>query len=196
MEFFMDKGAIRATMLQRRSTLLPDQVARLSHFAQQRLLASELFATSQGLALYSPVRNETATNKIFDVACRQGKKIYYPRVAGENLEFVQINSQAQLVSGPFGVLEPAAILRSSRQVPELILVPGIAFDRHGHRLGYGRGFYDRYLACCSDHIVRVGFAYSFQLCDALPVDAYDQPVDVLVTDTQTITWRSKLPGLT
>lgn len=192
----MDKGAIRAIMLHRRSTMLPDQVARLSHFAQQRLLATELFAAAQSLALYSPVRNETATNKVFDVACRQGKQVYYPRVTGDRLHFVQINSPAQLVSGSFGVLEPAANLRNSQQTPELILVPGIAFDRRGHRLGYGRGFYDRYLACCSDQVVRVGFAYSFQLCDALPVGAGDQPVDALVTDTQTITWRSKLPGLT
>lgn len=192
----MDKGAIRAIMLHRRSTMLPDQVARLSHFAQQRLLATELFAAAQSLALYNPVRNETATNKVFDVACRQGKQVYYPRVTGDHLHFVQITSPAQLVSGSFGVLEPAANLRNSQQTPELILVPGIAFDRCGHRLGYGRGFYDRYLACCSDQVVRVGFAYSFQLCDALPVGACDQPVDALVTDTQTITWRSKLPGLT
>lgn len=192
----MDKSAIRASMLQRRSTLLPDQAARLSHFAQQRLLATEFFATTSRLALYSPVRNETATNNIFDEACRQGKQVYYPRVTGESLEFVQINGLAQLVVGSFGVLEPADNLEVGRQEPELILIPGVAFDRQGHRLGYGRGFYDRYLARCSGQVVRVGFSYSFQLCDSLPISAHDQALDVLVTDAETITWRSALPGLT
>jgi len=192
----MDKGAIRATMLKRRSALLPDQVALMSHQAQQRLVATALYCAARSLALYSPMRNETATNDIFIRASRQGKQVYYPRVAGAFLHFVQISNLGQLVPGSFGVLEPAADLHNSQQEPDLILVPGVAFDRHGHRLGYGRGFYDRYLACCSDRVVRVGFAYSFQLCDALPAGNHDQPLDALVTDTQTITWRSKLPGLT
>jgi 5-formyltetrahydrofolate cyclo-ligase len=183
-------------MLKRRSALLPDQVALMSHQAQQRLVATALYGAARSLALYSPIRNEIATNDIFTLASRQGKQVYYPRVAGAFLHFVQISNLEQLVPGSFGLLEPAADLETSRHVPELILVPGVAFDRCGHRLGYGRGFYDRYLACCSDQIVRVGFAYSFQLCDALPAGNHDQPLDALVTDTQTITWRSKLPGLT
>ncbi|HMB14890.1 MAG TPA: 5-formyltetrahydrofolate cyclo-ligase [Pelovirga sp.] len=192
----MDKKAIRAHMLGRRSALLLEQVEQLSRLAQQRLLATELFSSVQSMALYSPIHNEIATSEIFAAACRQGKLVYYPRVAGEALHFVEINSPGQLIPGSFGVLEPAAELNSSQQVPDLILVPGVAFDRFGHRLGYGRGFYDRYLSRFSDQVVRVGFSYSFQLCDALPVDAHDQSLDVLVTDTETITWRNKLPGLT
>jgi 5-formyltetrahydrofolate cyclo-ligase len=192
----MDKEAMRMTMLQRRSAMLPDQVAQLSRLAQQRLLTSDQFAAAQSLALYSPIRNETETGDIFVRACCLGKQVFYPRVAGENLGFVRINSLAQLVTGSFGVLEPAASLEVSRQDPELILVPGVAFDRQGHRLGYGRGFYDRYLARCSGQVVRVGFSYAFQLCDALSVSAHDQALDILVTDAETITWRSALPGLT
>lgn len=175
-------------MLKRRSALLPEQVAQLSRLAQQRLVATELFSSAQSLALYSPIHNETATSELFDAARRQGKQVYYPRVVKEGLCMVEVDRPEQLVPGAFGVLEPAADLHSSQQVPDLILIPGLAFDRRGHRLGYGRGFYDRYLACCSDRAVRVGFCYSFQLCDALPVGAHDQSLDVLVTDTETITW--------
>ncbi len=192
----MDKRAIRAHMLGRRSALLPEQVTRMSYLAQQRLVATELFSSAQSLALYSPIHNETATSDIFVAAWHQGKRIYYPRVAAERLSMVEINNPRELVPGAFGVLEPAADLSSSQQVPDLILIPGIAFDRRGHRLGYGRGFYDRYLAGCPDQVVRVGFSFSFQLCDELPVGAHDQSLDVLVTDTETITWCSKLPGLT
>jgi len=192
----MDKVAIRALMLKRRNELLPEQAARMSRLAQQRLVATKLFAAARSLALYSPVRKEVDTRGIFSIACRQGKQVYYPRVAGKHLHFVPISRTEQLVPGAFGVLEPAADLKPGQQVPDLILVPGVAFDRCGHRLGYGRGFYDRYLARCCDKAVRVGFSYSFQLYDALPVDAHDQSLDVLVTDAETITWRSVLPGLT
>jgi 5-formyltetrahydrofolate cyclo-ligase len=192
----MDKRAIRTHMLGRRSALLPEQVAQLSRLAQQRLMASELFCSARSLALYSPIQNEIATSDIFVAARHQGKQVYYPRVAKQDLQFVEIVSPKQLVAGAFGVLEPVADLEMSGQAPDLILIPGVAFDRRGHRLGYGRGFYDRYLACCSNQVVRVGFSYSFQLCDALPVGAHDQSLDVLVTDTETITWCSKLPGLT
>ncbi|MFO7813261.1 MAG: 5-formyltetrahydrofolate cyclo-ligase [Pelovirga sp.] len=192
----MDKRAIRAYMLKRRNALLPEQVDQLSRLAQQRLVATDLFCSVQSLALYSPIHNETATDDIFVTARHLGKQVYYPRVAKQGLSMVEINSPEQLEPGAFGVLEPAAGLSGSRQVPDLILIPGVAFDRRGHRLGYGRGFYDRYLAQCSDQVLRVGFSYSFQLCDALPVGAHDQSLDVLVTDTETITWCSKLPGLT
>jgi 5-formyltetrahydrofolate cyclo-ligase len=192
----MDKRAIRTHMLKCRSALLPEQVAQLSRLAQQRLMATELFSSAQSLALYSPIQNEIATSDIFITARHQGKQVYYPRVAKQGLHFVEIVSPRQLVAGAFGVLEPAADLEMSAQVPDLILIPGVVFDRRGHRLGYGRGFYDRYLAGCSNQAVRVGFCYSFQLCEALPVGAHDQSLDVLVTDTETITWCSKLPGLT
>ncbi|MBD1401444.1 5-formyltetrahydrofolate cyclo-ligase [Pelobacter sp. M08fum] len=183
-------------MLKRRRALLPEQVAQLSHLAQQQLVATELFCSAQRLALYSPIHNETATSELFVAAARQGKQVYYPRVVKEGLCMVEIDRPEQLVPGAFGVLEPATDLHSSQQVPDVILIPGVAFDRRGHRLGYGRGFYDRYLACCSDRAVRVGFCYSFQLCDALPVGAHDQSLDILVTDTETITWWRRLPGLT
>ncbi len=183
-------------MLKRRKELLPEQAACMSRLAQQRLVATKLFAVARSLALYSPIYNEVDTSDIFLMARRREKQVYYPRVAGEHLHFVPISSAGQLVPGAFGVLEPAADLKTSQQVPDLILIPGVAFDRCGHRLGYGRGFYDRYLACCSDNAVRVGFSYSFQLRNALPADAHDQSLDVLVTDAETITWRSVLPGLT
>ncbi len=187
----MNKGAIRALMLKRRCALLPDQAACMSRLAQQRLVTTEQFVGARSLALYSPIRNETATDEIFAIARRQGKQVYYPRVVGEHLSFVQVDNLGQLVPGSFGIPEPVADLEDNRQVPELILVPGLAFDRRGHRLGYGRGFYDRYLARCPDQVVRVGLSYSFQLYDVLSVGAHDQSLDVLVTDTETITWRSK-----
>ena len=192
----MDKDAIRADMLRRRHDLLPQQVVELSRLAQQRLLSTVLFAVINSVALYHPIRNETATDDIFNAAIRQGKVVFYPRVEGENLYFVSVNSLDQLAPGCFGVLEPSADMPVADRVPDMILVPGVAFDRRGHRLGYGRGFYDRYLHQCPAGVCKVGFSYSFQLCHTIPDDDHDQLLDALVTDTEIITWHDKVTGLT
>ena len=192
----MDKDAIRADMLRRRYDLLPQQVAELSRLAQQRLLSTALFAGAGSVALYRPIRNETATDDIFAAAVSQGKRVYFPRVDGEGLRFVAVSSLDQLVPGSFGVLEPPASLPVTGRAPDMVLVPGVAFDRRGHRLGYGRGFYDRYLSVCPDETCKIGFSFSFQLCDTIPDDDHDQLLDALVTDTEIITWHNKVPGLT
>ncbi|MFO7765101.1 MAG: 5-formyltetrahydrofolate cyclo-ligase [Pelovirga sp.] len=190
----MDKNAIRADMLRRRSNLLPEQVVQMSRLAQRRLLSTALFAAVNSVALYRPIRNETATDDIFAAAVSQGKTVFFPRVEGETLHFVPIGSLDQLVAGSFGISEPPADLVVPDLMPDMILVPGVAFDRRGHRLGYGRGFYDRYLSACPAEVCKVGLSYSFQLCDAIPVDDHDQGLDALVTDAQTITWHNKVSG--
>ncbi len=192
----MDKEAIRADMLRRRRAMFPDQVALTSGLAQQRLLATTLFAAVNSVALYHPIHNETATDDIFNAAISQGKVVFFPRVEGEVLRFVSVGSLDQLVPGCFGVSEPPVDLQVTGHVPDMILVPGVAFDRRGHRLGYGRGFYDRYLSDCPPGVCKIGFSYSFQLCDVIPDDDHDQLLDALVTDTEIITWHDKVAGLT
>ena len=121
-----------------------------------------------------------------------GKQLVYPRVDGETLVFEEVNDLSRLAPGAFGVLEP----RGGRAVAvdriDVLLVPGVAFDRSGHRLGYGKGFYDRAIAKCSDNTVRVGFAYDFQVVDALPVGEHDQPVAALMTESRTL--HSDIPA--
>lgn len=192
----MDKEVIRADMLCRRRSLFQEQVVHLSRRAQQRLLSTAFYATANSVALYRPVHQETDTETVFHAAIDQGKTVSFPRIEGETLVFVAVTSLAQLVIGKFGVAEPGLDLPVTEQVPEITLVPGVAFDRRGHRLGYGRGFYDRYLSRCSGKTYSVGLAYAFQLCDAIPKDDHDQRLDALVTDREIMTWHDKVPGLT
>ena len=192
----MDKEVLRADMLRRRRSLSPEEVVRMSRLAQQRLVSTALFAQVGSVALYHPIHKETATDTVFSAAVAQGKVVFFPRVEGETLRFVAVASLAQLVPGKFGVAEPCGDLPVCDRVPEMILVPGVVFDRRGHRLGYGRGYYDRYLGKCPVEICKVGFSYSFQLCDLIPEDDHDQLMDVLVTDREIITWHDKVAGLT
>lgn len=176
---------------------LPQAVAAdLSYRAQELLLSTAAFAGAKSLALYSPIQNEISTNWIFAAAVAQGKTVFYPRVRGAVLELVPVRTQAELQQGSFGVMEPAPTLAATAAVPELILVPGVAFDRRGHRLGYGRGYYDRYLGRSPSSMLKFGFCYAFQLCDRLPDDDHDQRLDALVTESEVISCHHKVADLT
>lgn len=158
----------------------------LSLQIQSRLLGSSLYAEAGCLALYSAVHNEVQTEQIARRAIADGKRLLYPRVAGSLLEFAEVQSPADLRVGAFGILEPATAARASHAGIDVLVVPGIAFDQAGHRLGYGRGFYDRVLASCGRHTLCVGLAYDFQVLEKLPVEPHDRALAAVMTETRTL----------
>jgi len=124
----------------------------------------------------------TATELPCDEAARllaPRNPLLYPRVAEGGLAF-HAAGPSDLLPGAHGLLEPAA--DAPRVVPAVVIVPGRAFDGLGHRLGRGAGHYDRALAALPPDVLRVGFAFSLQCVDALPVEPHDHPVQVLVTE--------------
>ncbi|MCD6580613.1 MAG: 5-formyltetrahydrofolate cyclo-ligase [Desulfuromusa sp.] len=182
----MGKKIIRKQFLDCRKQLDLSTYSRLSEQAQRQLIGSEGFIRAKTLALYSPINNEVATKQIFIAARELGKQVFYPRVAGEDLEFIKVYAVNELQPGAFGVAEPG----TGEKIPfvelDLIVVPGVAFDLRGHRLGYGRGFYDRQLTGRSAGAVAVGLCFETQLCDRLPTEAHDQALDCIATETRFI----------
>lgn len=182
----MPKKPIRAALLAQRKHLSLDTCLHLSLEAQQRLLQLPEFAAADAIALYSPIRNEPFTEEVFRQARRLGKQVAYPRVEGDAMAFFEVADHDELQPGNFGVLEP----RGDRLLPverlDLLLVPGVAFDLAGHRLGYGKGFYDRLLQRRAPHGRLVGFCYEFQLLPALPAEPHDVRMDLLVTEQRTL----------
>ncbi len=179
----MPKQLIRDKMLTRRSQCDLAQRHDSGRVVQERFLALDAFGSAQCLALYSPIRNEVETALVAKAALAAGKRVVYPRVEGDQLVFVQITDLTRLKPGSFNVPEPAGGVIADPADIDLCVVPGVAFDRKGHRLGYGRGFYDRFLSSCRQQMLRVGFAYDFQVVDCLPTGEYDQSLSVIVTET-------------
>lgn len=182
----MPKQLIRDRMLTQRSQCGQALCQNLSREIQERFLVLDAFASARCLALYSPIRNEVDTALVAEAALNAGKSAVYPRVEGERLTFLQIADPDHLVPGAFNVLEP---IRGDVVDPaeiDLCVVPGVAFDHRGHRLGYGRGFYDRFLSSCREQMLRIGFAYDFQVVDCLPIGEYDQSLSMIVTETCTL----------
>ncbi len=181
----LTKRSIRKAHLRQRELLSCAEVQTRSAAAQSQLLALPAFQQAKTLAFYSPIRNEVETDGLLTAALAAGRQVCYPRVSADDLHFFQVRSTLDLQVGAFGIGEPG------RQVAEidpaqidLLLVPGVAFDRYGHRLGYGRGYFDRLLTGSCFTGLSVGFAYDFQVQDMLPTEGHDQKLGLLVTDKE------------
>lgn len=188
--YAMKKKAVRKQFLALRKRLDLLSCARLSQQAQQQLIASTPFSRANCLALYSPIHNEVATEQVFAAARESGKRVYYPRVAGDELDFIEVSKLSSLVKGAFAVAEPQLGEKTTVAELDLVVVPGVAFDLRGYRLGYGRGFYDRQLARKAAETIAVGLCFEIQLCNLLPNDAHDQRVDFIATETKFIPCHS------
>jgi len=178
----MPKRAIRQQSLGRRLRLDDAELRHLSEAAQRRLLGQEIYASAGLVAIYSPIQNEVATDLVAQAAWRSGRELAYPRVTGEQLEFCLVSEVDQLLPGKFGVLEPSGTEVVATELIDLLLVPGVAFDLRGHRLGYGKGFYDRLLTGPGRPRLAIGFAFEIQVWPALPRQSHDQTLDQLITE--------------
>jgi len=181
----MPKRSLRSSMLARRSSLSREQWQDHSLKAQERLLSLDLFQQARWIALYAPLQNEIDTALLFAAARAAGKRVQYPLVCGEQLMFQEVTTLEQLSRGSFGILEPCS--RGAGQVqtvPDLMVVPGVAFDLRGHRVGFGKGYYDRYLAGLHQLPFLVGLCHEFQLCDQVPAEGHDIRMHCLVTESR------------
>ncbi len=183
----MPKNALREELLARRAALSRDEWLQASCAAQQRLLGMQLFSEADCIALYAPIRQELDTTLLFHAARVQGKRLLYPQVSGDLLVFRQVEREADLVAGSFGVLEPGSALPAVPvESAQLIVVPGVAFDSRGGRIGFGKGFYDRALDGCAPQIDLVGFCHDFQVVASIPAEPHDVRMKYVVTDARCI----------
>ncbi len=134
--------------------------------------------------LYVSVAGEVSTRNLLNVFLNK-KSVWIPRYNGHELEAVSIQSLDDLCEGMFGIPEPPRFLLPLSEPCSLdvVVVPGVAFDKNAHRLGRGKGCYDRFLSRMGEIPLRVGLAFDAQVLDKLPLSEHDQPVDVVITET-------------
>lgn len=136
-------------------------------------------------ALYCALAGEVPTERIRREYLAAGARLYYPRVTGKGtLAFYPHREGDGWETGPYGILEPSNPAGDEPRVSgwDIVVVPGLAFDRRGNRLGRGFGYYDRFLGALPESVPRVGLASADQLVREVPVDAWDVPVHALVTE--------------
>lgn len=172
----------------------PDREAG-SRAIQGKVIALPEFAAANTILTYIGVRTEVATDAIVAEAVRRGKKVAAPYVTPEGLRAAFIEGRGDLVPARFGLVEPADRikqdpLRNCRPGEvDLFVVPGLAFDRSGGRVGFGRAYYDRLLAQASPKAFFVAVCFHSQLVDQVPMVEHDIPMHVIVTERETIRTR-------
>jgi len=176
------KQDLRKAILAKRNLLTEEECKSKSNDIVKSLFQIKQFQSAKCIALYLPTGNEVITNQIIEKCISVGKEVLVP-VTNAHIEFFRFNSFEDLTPGKYGIPEPK--LRNSPKCdPDVILVPGIVFGFCMHRIGYGKGYYDRYLR--GHKAYRIGICYDFQILNELPKHEDDQHMDLIITDKRTI----------
>ncbi len=183
----MDKPQLRRQLQDKLLALRPEQRDRKSRQACERLVATEQFQNSSTVMLFVSLPYEVDTSEAILNAWQLGKTVAVPKVSWEQKHMipVQIKSlETGFSTEALGLRNPTAGVPIPLGDIDLVVTPGLGFDRQGNRLGRGGAYYDRFFAHDELRACRCGFAFAEQVIDALPVTEHDQPVDLLVTDKE------------
>ncbi len=183
----MPKKSVRRTMLTHRRSLTAAQFRSASILIQDALMETAEYRRARFLALYAPIHNEVDTAKIATEALASGKRVAFPVVAGHGLVFREVEELASLQKGAFGILEPCqSCMVFEPEEVDLFILPGVAFDLTGHRIGYGKGYYDKTLHRLEGQGRFVGLCYDFQLIDAIAGESHDVRMDMVITEKRIV----------
>ncbi len=181
----MDKKELRHKIKLMR-TLLDESEKKLAAEAVFSALEKETaFLMANCILMYHSLPDEVSTHAFLD-KWQDKKSFYLPRVNGVNLDILPYD-KSQLELGSFHIEEPTGDNTVGEDDIELIIVPAVAYDCKGNRLGRGKGFYDRLL--CRSKATKIGVGYDFQLVEEIEVEAHDVPVDIVITQTRRIDAR-------
>jgi 5-formyltetrahydrofolate cyclo-ligase len=184
------KALIRREVAARFAALSAEELAERSAAIRNRLMFLKEFGSAGSFLLYASMADEVDTAPLIDGLLAAGRPVFLPVCRPGRAEFdaVSIRSRsADLVPGRFGILEPRlGLVPADTGDVEFALVPGLAFDRQGARIGRGGGYYDRFLARLHLSALRVALALEFQVYPAVPTADHDQRVDLIVTEREII----------
>lgn len=182
----ISKADIRKEVLGRRKQLSPEEREKASVMLTERILGHQWYYLSENLLGFFPYGSEIDTREILKEALSKGKKVYLPKVIGEEMQFFRISSFEELEEGYKGIMEPGGdsecfVYDELNAQRTLMLMPGVAFDENRNRIGYGKGYYDRYLQGKEAlHTRTIAVAYKCQMVERIPADELDiRPYQVI-----------------
>lgn len=179
-----NKDLLREKFKKIRAETSPGMVEAASQNVWTYLRSLPAFESAKGIGAFASIPGEIDTLAILEGILSQGKKLYLPRMEKDKSHFIflPVTDLKNLAPGTFGIMEPTGRHPAAWEELDLVLVPGLAFDLKGNRLGFGKGYYDRALPQLNNSAMTVGLAYSFQIVEQLPTDQGDIPVKALLTE--------------
>ena len=175
----MDKAALRREIREKKRAMTEEEIRSRSARLGELFVQSQSYRNAKTIYGYLPYNQEVRTIPILEQALRDGKKVAVPKVYGDTMKFIYLEDLSQVGKGYAGIPEPIADEPVAEDPSALVLMPGLAFTKNGDRMGYGGGFYDRFLAEEPNHPT-VALCYDFQMVENLPTEEYDIPVDLVL----------------
>ena len=175
-KFSLQKESLRKIFLSKRISLPESEVKRLSKIICERLKKFESF---DSFLFYFPIKNEVNLLELAGYFLEKGKTVAFPKLIDGEIKPIKVESLKEFAPGKFSVPEP--IGNNPVEKIDVVFVPGIVFDLRGYRLGYGKGFYDKFLKNFNG--ISVGVCYDFQLLNVIPCEEHDIPVSAVITNS-------------
>lgn len=189
----MDKKVIRNEVIRSRDLLSLELRKEKDNLILNRLLQSELYKKSEKIFTFINYGSEVETKEFINIALKDGKRVFIPKTIKKEREMkaIEIDSLENLKPDAWGILEPCEIKREiNKNLLDLIIVPGVVFDKKGNRIGYGGGYYDRYFSDISLEVKKIALAYELQLVNYIESEEHDISVDFIITENNFIeVWR-------
>src|SRR3989338_2155993 len=185
------KHSLKSGILEKRKSLSREEVEEKSSKIKESIYSLDEFKSSKNIMFYVSFNNEVDTiNTVKELLDKSEKKVIVPFVEKGNpiLQLSEIKDFNDLEPKTHGILEPKEdkIKKVDIGKLDLVIVPGIAFDKNGHRIGYGYGYYDKFLGKLNKNTTKIGLCYGFQLIEKIPEEKHDVPMDIIVTEERVI----------
>ena len=176
----MNKKEMRAVIRSKKRAMTEGQIVSASARLGEKFRACALYKNAKTIYGYLPYNQEVRTVPMLEQAIADGKRVAVPKCYGQDMRFIYISDfEKEVAPGYANIPEPIADGPVADDTTALVLMPGLAFDPQGHRIGYGGGFYDRFLADEPDHPT-LALCYGFQMVDHLETEEFDIPVDMVL----------------
>lgn len=172
----MDKSLLRRQIREKKRAMTLEEIEQSSRRLGELFVDTEQYKLAKTIYGYLPYNQEVRTVPMLERAIADGKRVAVPKVYGDEMRFIYINDLTAVEKGFSGIPEPVADAPVADDPDALVLMPGLAFDRVGHRIGYGGGFYDKFLEREPTHPT-LALCYDFQVFDSLETEEHDVPVD-------------------
>ena len=172
----MGKKELRRTIRERKRAMTEEEIVSRSEKLGVLFAQSEAYKNAKTIYGYLPYNQEVRTVPMLEQALKDGKKVAVPKVYGDEMKFLYLDDLSKVSKGYAGIPEPIADEPVADDETALVLMPGLAFDPAGHRIGYGGGFYDKFLAAEPNHPT-LALCYEFQMLPELHTEEHDIPVD-------------------
>ena len=183
MSVSIQKSALRKHLLEKRDATSAELRDIASEKIHENLRKISSYTNSQNIACYFPIGSEVDTHDIMLNILKQGKNLLLPRIVDDNIQFYIVSNLEKLERGSFEIMEPKDSCDRAKKI-DCVLIPTVGASKMGVRLGYGKGYYDRFLS--STNAVKISLTYSKQIVKSIPSDSHDIKIDWIVTEDENI----------